>query len=163
MKKILALLFAMAICVNASAQKKDYEKSPAFDEIDGWSKLIILRNGNTGLLDITNREGANFTLYDGSRKKIMSSKLKLTKIQDKLKGAVIEGVYDIAGDFVFFLSVVTEDGDTKKPTFFRVVVNGTNGELKSEDVIGSLDEMNMGVAYAIAFGDLDIPGFFVEK
>lgn len=159
-KKLFSAIFTL-ICGCLLAQK-NYEKSEAFEEFKGWTKLVQLRNNNTGLIEITNKEGANFTLFNPQRKKISSGKLPFTKIQDKMALFQIEGVYDIAGDFVAFI-IGTEEGNKKKPVFYRVIIDGTTGKLKSEEVIGTLDEMSMGAAYGMVFGDTDVPTFIIEK
>jgi len=161
MKKNVLIAIFTIVCGCLLAQK-NYEKSEAFDEFDGWTKLVQLRNNNTGLIEITKKEGANFTLFNAQRKKISSGKLPFTKIQDKMGLFQIEGVYDIAGDFVVFI-IGTEEDNKKKPVFYRVIIDGNTGKLKSEDLVGSLDEMSMGAAYGMVFGDTDVPTFVIEK
>ena len=159
-KNLLTAIFAL-ICGCFLAQK-NYEKSEPFDEFDGWTKLIQLKNNNTGLIEITKKEGVNFTLFNAQRKKITSGKLPLTKLGDKLNLVQIEGVYEIGGDFVAFI-IGTEEDNKKKPVFYRLIMDGTSGKLKNEEIIGKLDELTMGAAYGMVFGDTDIPTFYVEK
>ncbi|MES2512968.1 MAG: hypothetical protein V4580_02445 [Bacteroidota bacterium] len=159
-KKLLSAVFAL-ICGCLLAQKS-YEKSESFPEFDGWTKLIQLKNNNTGLMEITKKEGVNFTLFNAQRKKISSGKLPLTKLGEKLNLVQIEGVYEIAGDYVAFI-IGTDEDNKKKPVFYRLIMDGTTGKLKSEEVIGKLDEMTMGAAYGMVFGDTDVPTFVIEK
>jgi hypothetical protein len=165
MKKSVLSFLAFILAFNFLIAQKNYEKSPAFDEFEGWTKLVQLRNNNTGLLELTKKEGVSFTLFDPSRKKISSKKLQFKQIPEKLGSSYVEGVYDINGDFVFFLYVIAKTGENKDelPTLFRVILDGSTGQIKSEDVLGELEAMNMGNAYAIAFGDVDAPEIFVEK
>ncbi|MCD6018245.1 MAG: hypothetical protein K0S53_1366 [Bacteroidetes bacterium] len=159
-KKLLSIIFVL-VCGCLLAQK-NYEKSEAFDEFDGWTKLLQLRNNNTGLMEISKKEGVNFTLFNAQKKKISSGKLPLTKLGEKLNLVQIEGVYDISGDYVAFIIGTAED-NKKKPVFYRLIIDGNNGKLKSEEVIGELDEMTMGAAYGMVFGDTDVPTFVIEK
>ena len=142
--------------------QENQEKSETFPEFDGWTKLIQLKNNNTGLMEITKKEGVNFTLFDPQRKKITTGKLPLKKVGEKLNLALIEGVYDIAGDYVAFI-VNVEAENKRKPVCFRVIVDGATGKLKSEEKIDELEQMSMGDGYGMIFGDTDVPRFVVEK
>lgn len=63
------------ITLNSFSQKQD--KSVAFEEPLGWSKLVQLKNGNTFFVEFTKKEGINVMLFDATRKKITSEKLTL--------------------------------------------------------------------------------------
>src|SRR6188768_508566 len=102
MKKTLLSILFLFTCGLIVAQK-DYQKSENFPEFDGWTKLIMLRNNNTGLMEVSKDKDINFTLFNPERKKITTGKLPLKKLVDKLKNAQIEGVYDISGDYVAFI------------------------------------------------------------
>jgi hypothetical protein len=158
--KLLSALFVLIS--GFMLAQKNQEKSEEFEEFDGWTKVLQLRNGNTGLLELSNKEGMNFYLFNPQHKKISAGKLNLPKIGDKIKNYQVEGVYDISGDFVFFITG-GEDGNVKKPVFFRAIIDGATGKVKSEEIIGKLNEMTMGDAFGMAFGDTDIPAFIVEK
>ena len=161
MKKTLLSILFLFTCGLIVAQK-DYQKSENFPEFDGWTKLIMLRNNNTGLMEVSKDKDINFTLFNPERKKITTGKLPLKKLVDKLKNAQIEGVYDISGDYVaFIIGAGGEKG--RQPIFYRIVVDGTTGKLKSEDVIDELPVLSMGDAYGMAFGDTDVPTFVIEK
>src|SRR4051812_6643126 len=123
MKKILLSAICILICGCIFAQK-DFEKSESFPEFDGWTKIIQLRNGNTGLMEISKSTGINFTLFNPQRKKITTGKLPLKTLGDKLKYAQIEGVYDISGDYVAFI-IGADDEKKKQPVFYRIIVDGT--------------------------------------
>src|SRR6187402_432587 len=108
MKKIILNLVFVLFCCNVIAQK-NFEKSESFTEFDGWTKLIQLKNGNTGLMEVTKDKGLTFTLFNDKRKKIISAKLPLKKINDKMKAAQVAGVYEISGDYVAFIIAAAED------------------------------------------------------
>ncbi|HET6227154.1 MAG TPA: hypothetical protein VFF27_12795 [Bacteroidia bacterium] len=158
-KKLLSIVFTLFAGLILAQTP---EKSVSFPEPDGWTKLIQLRNNNTGLLEVTKKEGLNFTLYNPQHKVITSGKLNLVKTSENFRYAQVEGVYDISGDFCVF--VVGTDPDNKKvAVFFRIIIDGNTGKLKSEEVIDKLPEMTMGAAYGMLFGDTDVPTFYVEK
>lgn len=161
MKKTLFSIVFVFICGCVVAQK-NYEKSESFTEFDGWTKLVQLRNNNTGLMEVTKKEGINFTLFNPERKKITSGKLPLKKIGDKLGIIQVEGVYDISGDYVAFVYGGGEE-NKRVPVLYRVIIDGATGKLKSEEVIEELPQVSMGDAYGMYFGDTDLPSFIVEK
>jgi hypothetical protein len=158
-KKLLSAVFALFTGLLLAQAP---QKSATFAEPDGWTKLIQLRNNNTGLIEITTKEGANFTLYNPQHKIISAGKLNLVKTNDNFRYAQIEGVYDINGDFCVFV-VGTEADNKKVAVFFRIIIDGNTGKLKNEEIIDKLPEMSMGAAYGMLFGDTDVPTFYVEK
>jgi hypothetical protein len=158
-KKLLSAVFALFAGLLLAQTP---QKSETFKEPDGWTKLIQLRNNNTGLIEITTKEGANFTLYNPQHKIISSGKLNLVKTNNNFRYAQIEGVYDISGDFCVFV-VGTDPENKKVAVFFRIIIDGNTGKLKNEEVIDKLPEMTMGAAYGMLFGDTDVPTFYVEK
>ncbi len=161
MTKLFLNAILILICGCAIAQK-NYEKSESFQEFDGWTKLIQLRNNNTGLIEITKKEGINFTLFNPSHKKITSGKLPLSKIGDKLEGLQVDGVYDISGDFVIFI-IYFDLISQKQNALFRIIIDGNTGKLKSEENICEIDNMTSGNAYGMVFSDTDTPTILVEK
>jgi len=161
MKKTLLSILLVFVSGFMVAQK-NYEKSDMFPEFDGWTKLIQLRNGNTGLMEITKKEGVNFTLFNPKRKKITSGKLALKNFSGKLTNIQIEGVYDISGDYVAFI-IATAEENKKKPLFFRIIIDGATGKVKAEETIDELPQLSMGDAYGMVFGDTDVPTFIIEK
>ena len=76
MKKTLLSILLVFVAGFMVAQK-NYEKSEMFPEFDGWTKLIQLKNGNTGLMEISKKEGINFTMFNPQRKKMTSGRLPL--------------------------------------------------------------------------------------
>ena len=59
MRKILICTILLFSCSIISAQK-NVEKSESFTEFDGWTKLLQLRNNNTGLMEVTKKMVINF-------------------------------------------------------------------------------------------------------
>jgi hypothetical protein len=161
--KIKFYFLFFSLIANILVSQSNFEESEEFKEFDGWTKLVLLKNNNTGLVEITYKAGINYTLFDAKRKVIKTSKLNLTKLDDNLKVHQIEGVYEIAGDIVVFVVGPEKDGKKTIPHLFRLILDGNTGSLKSEEQLLSLDEMTTGAAYGMIFGDTDIPSFFVEK
>ncbi len=156
MKKIILLLICL-LSLQVFSQKQD--KSVAFDEPEGWTKLLQLKNNNTFFVEYTKKEGINVMLFDATRKKISNGKLPLTIIQDKLSYYAVCGVYEIAGDLVIFY----QTSEDKTPIMVRIIVDGKTGKLKAEEKIAELNKITMGDAYGAAFGDIDMPDLQVAK
>ncbi|MBI3519394.1 MAG: hypothetical protein HY062_08575 [Bacteroidetes bacterium] len=156
MKKIILVLMSV-MALRSFSQKQD--KSPAFEEPQGWSKVIQLKNGNTAVVEVTKKEGINVAMFDATRKKISSGKLTLTMVEDKLGQSTIGGIFDIGGDLVIFDQTFAD----KTPVLIRIIVDGKSGKLKSEDKVAEVNEMTRGDAYAIFFGDVDMPVVNVKK
>jgi hypothetical protein len=156
MKKIILLLMSV-ITLNSFSQKQD--KSVGFEEPQGWSKLVQLKNNNTFFVEFTKKEGINVMLFDATRKKIASDKLTLTMIDDKLGYYIISGIYEIAGDVAIFY----QKAEDRTPVLIRILIDGKTGKLKSEEKIAELNKITTGDAYAAAFGDVDMPDLKIVK
>lgn len=145
------------ITLNSFSQKQD--KSVGFEEPKGWSKVLQLRNNNTCVFEVTKKEGINVMMFDATRKKISSGKLNLTMVEDKIGQSTIGGIFDIAGDAVIFYQTYAD----KTPVMIRIIIDGKTGKLKSEEKVAEVNEMTRGDAYAIYFGDIDMPIVEVKK
>jgi hypothetical protein len=156
MKKIMLLLMSV-ISLNSFSQKQD--KSVGFEEPQGWSKLVQLKNNNTLFVEFTKKDGINVMLFDATRKKIASDKLTLTMIDDKLGYYIISGIYEIGGDVAIFY----QKAEDRTPVLIRILIDGKTGKLKSEEKIAELNKITTGDAYAAAFGDVDMPDLKIVK
>ena len=155
--KNLLLLVVCLFTLQTFSQKLD--KSIAFEEPEGFTKVLILKNTNTFYIEFTKKEGINIMLFDGARKKIVAEKLKLTLIEDKLGYYAINGIFEIAGDVVIFY----QTAEDRTPILIRLVIDGKTGKLKSEEKVAELNKITTGDAYGYAFGDVDAPTFDVAK
>lgn len=155
MKNITLVLLAFVFAMNLSAQ----EKSATFDEPKGWTKILQLKNGNTCLIELTKKDGINATLFDQSRNASASGKLALTLVEDKTKQTSIPGIFDIGGDAVIFFQQYKD----YVPQLIRIVIDGSTGKVKSEEKIAELNKLTAANGYAFMYGDVEMPGFFVEK
>lgn len=156
--KTILLAVMMCLCtLSINAQKE--ERSTPFDEPMGWTKLLQLRNGNTCLIEMTKKAGFNATIFDASRKTQASGKLTLNLVEDKLKQASIPGIFDIGGDAVIFCQIYND----YVPQLIRIVVDGKTGQVKNEEKIAELNKLTAANGYAFMYGDVEMPGFFVEK
>ena len=100
------------------------------------------------------------TIYNKLRKTIAKKDL-VSKLWDveKMRRAMIKGLYEINGEAVLFVMQV----DDREPTLYRMRINGTNGAIMKEDELGHLPKVSIGLGYAVAFGHMDIPDIIVEK
>lgn len=156
MKKILFLLMSVTTLF---AFSQSPTKSTSFEEPQGWSKVVQLKGGNTAVVEVTKKDGINVMMFDAAHKKVSSGKLALTMVEDKLGQSTIGGVFDIGGDLVIFDQTYAD----KTPVLIRIIIDGKTGKLKSEDKVAEVNEMTRADAYAIYFGDVDLPVVNVKK
>ncbi|HTN44956.1 MAG TPA: hypothetical protein VL098_01325 [Flavipsychrobacter sp.] len=156
MKKVLfLLLFLPLFC---TAQLKEIAEGPGFEEPEsGFGKIILMKSGNTVFLHITLKDGINIRIYNPKHQQIVSKNLK--PAYGNLKRSKVEGVYDINGTITAFISEL----DEKRPTLYKLRIDGETGNLIDEVTIGMLDKISLAQGYAVAFGGVPIPDFLVRK
>ena len=143
----------------SNAQFKQIAAGPSFDEpTNGFAKLLLMKNGSVIFFRIGIKDDEiDVRIYDANHKETATT--TLNPAYGKLKGGSLEGVFEINGDAVLMISEVSD----KTPVLYRVIIDGTNGKLKKEEKIAELKRMTMGMGYAMAFGGVDMPDFYVSK
>ncbi len=158
MKKAPVLLFIFFISFVANAQFKTLAEGPVFEEPEqGFGKILAMQNGNTLFFHITYKDGINLQVYNAAHKQ-KAAKTIIPKY-GRLKRAVIDAIFEIHGDAVLFIS----EAEDRVPSLYRLIIDGTTGALKEEKKIAELTRVTMGQGYAMVFGRVPIPNFFIRK
>ncbi|MFT3827172.1 MAG: hypothetical protein QM731_24815 [Chitinophagaceae bacterium] len=154
---LIVLLFLTHAAVT-HAQFKVLAEGPVFEEPeDGYARILQLKNGNTIFFHITLKKGIDVKVYDAKHKS--KAEKHIEPQYGKLKSSSVEGIFEINGDAAVFISEV----DDKKPVLYRLIVDGTTGTLKKEEQIAELKKLTMGQGYAMAFGGVSVPDFYIRK
>jgi|SRR5579871_647427 len=158
MKKFLLLFTFIYIVLHAGAQFKTIGEGTEFEEPEtGFAKILQMKNGNTMFFQISVKEGIDLRIYDANHKQ------KITKHIDpkygKLKDGNIDGIFEINGDATLLVS----ETDEKRPVLNRLVIDGSTGALKKDEKIAELMKYNLGQGYAMVFGNVPPPDFYVRK
>ncbi|KIC93135.1 hypothetical protein OI18_19140 [Flavihumibacter solisilvae] len=141
-----------------SAQFKMIAESTVFEEPEkGFSKILQMKNGYTMFFHITVKDGIDVKLYDEKHKPKAAK--HLAPSYGKLKGGSVEGIFEINGDAILMIS----EFDGRVPTLFRLIVDGKTGELKDTKQVAELHKLGITSGYAMAFGGVPMPDFFVRK
>ena len=158
MKKFNLTLLALLFFVFCNAQFKMVSEGPIFKEPEsGYGKILQLKNGGTMFFHITYKDGIDVRVYD--EKHAEKAVQTIEPAYGKLKYGGIEAIFEINGDGILLISEL----DEKRPVLYRLVIDGKKGTLKSETKIAELDKLDMGKGYAMAFGGVPEPGFYVKK
>lgn len=161
MRKALLLICLLAVsAVTVYAQSPKIEISAPFDEPDdGWNKLLQVKNGNTLFFHFS-KKGIAVVVYDKSRK-IASEQTITSELWEarKLRGSTINGLYEINGEAVLFLTQIVD----RSVTLYRLRINTSTGTLIEEKVISSIEQYKAGARWAMIYGGVDPNGFYVEK
>lgn len=158
--KLLSILSIVAIfcCAQLHAQFPVIANSPAFEEPEsGFCKIILEKNGNTAFLHITGNEGIKVRIYDPGHKQIAVKSIHPS--YGKLRMAEVMGAYEINQNIVLFIRELED----RKPILYRLIIDGNDGKLIEEKEIGSLKKMDIGKGYAMLFGKVPMPDFYVRK
>ena len=158
MKKIL-LFLGLALCHTvAFSQFKTIAEGPVFVEPeDGFARILQLKNGNTMFVVISLKNGLDIKIYDAKHKQ--KTARHLGPRFGKLKSGQIEAIFESNGNAVFLISEM----DNKRPVLYRLIVDGISGTLKKEETIAELLPLSMKHGYAMAFGKVPPPSFYVKK
>lgn len=75
--KIILLLITFCITSTVQAQFKQMSEGPQFEEpVDGFAKILQLKNGNTFYAHVTMKNGINIRIYNANH-----TETKATTIQ----------------------------------------------------------------------------------
>lgn len=149
------LLFTQAI---THAQFKVIAEGPVFDEPEsGFARILQLKNGSTLFVHIAVKDGIDVKIYDAKHKQQVMK--HITPEYGKLKMGSIDGIFEVNGDAVLLISEI----DSKTPVLYRVIIDGKTGSKKKEEKIAELKKYNMGSGYAMMFGGVPMPDFYVRK
>jgi hypothetical protein len=158
MKKITLLIFLALSYAIANAQFKQIAEGPAFQEPeDGFAKLLQMKNGNTIFIHISIKKGIEVHIYDPSHKETTVTNLEPS--YGKLEHGSVDGIFEINGNAVLMITEI----DSRVPVLYRLVIDGKTGNLKDDKKIAELNKITFGQGYAIAFGDVHMPAFYVRK
>ncbi|RBL90727.1 hypothetical protein [Chitinophaga flava] len=140
------VLFFFFICPAAClAQVPIVTLGPAVEEpLDGWDKLMQLKNGNTCWLHFSKKEGLRVSVYDHKRELIATDSVvsSLWNATD-IESTEIDGIYEINGQPVVFLQQLVK----YIPVFFRLVLDPQSGKLIREDRLGELPSVQHRSVY----------------
>lgn len=159
MSKFLLLCLVAFLCLGQThAQFQVVGSSSGFEEPEsGFCKIITTKDGGTVYLHITIKDGINIRIYDPAHKqKVVKT---IVPAYGKLKGGDVIGAYEINGNIALFI----REYEDRKPVLYRIVIDAHSGNLAEEKEIGTLKKMDLGKGYAIAFGNVPMPEFYVRK
>jgi len=158
MKKVLLILLLITSFGIANAQFTSIAEGPTFEEPKtGFAKIIQMKNGRTMFICITPKDGIYVRIYDAAHKEIVVTNFEPN--YGNQKGGAIEGAFEISGDAVLMIS----RRESGVPTLYRLIIDGKTGNLKDEAKLAVLDKVTFGDRYAMAYGGVPMPDFFVRK
>ncbi len=134
--KIFVILFAFIaniISISVQAQFKQISEGPEFEEpVDGYAKILQLKNGSTFYLHVTMKDGVNVRIYDSSHneKKTTSFQTSYGELSEKMRDKVL-AAFEINNEVIVFVYHTNE----KIPTLYRLIIDGATGKLKQQKTI----------------------------
>lgn len=156
-KTTLLAVVLLFFCSIVNAQFKSVAEGPVFEEPEqGFAKLLQMKDGSTVFLHVTEKKGINVRIYNATHKEIAVNTVQPS--YGKLKGG-IEAVFEIAGNVVLMVSEV----ESRTPMLYRIVIDGKTGAIKDDQKIAELPRMGLFDGYAMVFGNVPMPDFFVRK
>jgi hypothetical protein len=155
------ILIVLLCCLSISsllAQPTILAKGPAFEEPEeGFAKILFMKDKRTVFMHLSEDGGIKLKVYDVDHKQILTKFVNVSQL--KMKDMDVEGCFEVNQNLALLVSGLKE----KTPTLYRVVLDGQTGALVSTEELGKLNKLNMGSAFAMAFGGVKEPGFIVRK
>lgn len=136
------------------AQQPKIEKSESFEApATGWSKVLMLKNGNTVYFHFTKKDGIEVKIFDKNRKAIANQTVTSELWNPRrLISSIVEGLYEINGEPVLFLAQF----EGREPTLYRVRFDPFTGNVVKEEQIGTMPKIKV---FDVASADK----FYIEK
>lgn len=129
------------------AQDKPCEISAPVDlPLDGWNKVLLMRNGNTVLLHMEHNKPLVIKVFGKDRKEIASQKYPCDVLDiNTLDMAVFKGFYDINGEAVLFMQQPNE----RKESLIRITFDANSGKMLSEKLMLQSASFNKRTDYYV--------------
>jgi hypothetical protein len=158
MRKIISFALVLFTCLFTNAQFKQIAAGPSFDEPTyGRSELVLMKDKSVILFTITPKDGINVRIYTADHKESVVTTIK--PAYKTLKVPALERSFEINGDLVLLISEMQD----KIPVLYRLIINGKTGQLIREEKIAELLKMNMGMGFALVYGNSEMPSFYASK
>ncbi|HEY9176885.1 MAG TPA: hypothetical protein VIN07_04305, partial [Flavipsychrobacter sp.] len=145
-KLISGLICLLMFSTNIYAQPPVVYSSNSFPEpVEGWNKLLIMKNGNTCYLHLT-AQGMKTTLYGTDGKDIASANntyTSYTKGKSLFKDGRFVDMFEVNGDITLFATCETGSND-----LYRFIIDGSTGKLTNGSKIATLDKIK-GYGYEL--------------
>lgn len=155
-KLFSALILSSLIAFGAQAQFTVLGKSEQFSEQEtGTINLMMNDEGKTHFLSIYDGKELTVKVFDESHKQIVNTKQNF-QIGDHKYYETIKTTY-LGNDIVLFLYISKD----RVPMLQRIVVDGQNGNIKQNEIIGSLSKITNKEGLKIYFEGYSLPTFKV--
>jgi hypothetical protein len=134
MKRISLLCLLALLQAFAHAQFKTVAETPSFPEPEsGHAKILQLKNGNTAILRLTNRNGIDITIYSPEHK--LTVRKHHEPSFQKLKGGRVNAIFEANGGITMLISEVQD----RLPVLYRLVFDGSTGDVEREEKIAEAE------------------------
>lgn len=159
MKHLITGIFFLLTVLSTHSQFKTIAEGPEFDEPEkGYVRIMQLSSGYTFFFRITLKKGIDIRIYDDRHKEKV-----VTNIQPAYgelgRATTIAGAYEVNDDIMIMIGA-----DLKaSPVMIRLLIDGKTGQLKKEDRLAELSKVNYFRSYALSYGSLERPGFYVNS
>lgn len=158
MKKLLFVCALLLVHTCIFAQFKTIAESKEFEEPEtGFTRILQMKDGRTVFFHFTVKDGINMRFYDAAHKEKQSRNIQASF--GKLKKAKVNGIFEIGGDIVAFVSEL----DGKHPVLYRLILDSKTGKLKKEDKIAELERMRFLQRRSTFFSYNGMRDFIVKK
>jgi hypothetical protein len=158
MRKIVLFALFMSVYTLVNAQFKAVAEGPVFKEPEaGYAKILQMKNGNTMFIVITPKKGVDVQLYGPDHQQLAVTNFETSF--GKLGHGEVEAAFEINDDAVLMVA----ESESRVPTLFRIIIDGKTGNLKDDQKIAELNKLSFGAGYAMAFGGVPVPDFFIRK
>ena len=151
------LLFLLLVSSGFSQFKHLAESAPFKEPKHGPGKLLKMKNGNTIYLDINIKKGTEITIFDSLHRSKISKTIQFKDNQTKY--VYLKSVFEIAGNLVLMMNELED----KSPALYRIIIDGTTGNILQDEKIAELKRVSTVKQYAMVFGSVPEPEFFVRK
>jgi hypothetical protein len=157
LRKIILPLLALLFYSTLSAQFKLLGESQVFEENENGQGRILLMKDKSTVFFQTTKKMVEIRIYDAKFKQKVVRQLEPEFFQKKRWE--IESIFEVSGNVVLMVNLAED----KTPKLIRVIIDGKKGNIIEEKQVAELLRMSYLDAYAMAYGGVPVPDFFVRK
>jgi hypothetical protein len=159
---VLSILILIFSSIHAQTPKI-FESEPLGEIADGWVDLLQFKNGNTAFLFISDEDDFKIKLYNTSHKLTVDKTIRPAFTKHTMY-RFAKSAFIIDNEIVILFSAIKKVSTFKvAPACYRVIINGTTGNVIKEEEIAVLTPF--GAAGEVAFRKhyYGSPDFYISK
>src|SRR5690606_651477 len=160
--RLFFVVISVFLLQNANAQFEVVATSTPLEEYEqykGEAKLLFFKDGSTALVRFEDKKQFEVIAYDSDYELKFRKKIVPKEDFDFRRYGTTIGIFEANQNISVFY--YTYKG--MLPILCRVIISPEDGSVISDETIGQLQQFTMKDGYAMAYGNVPMPSFYLRK